>query len=148
MPLNDVFARPNLGPGQIDVSKEKPYFTFWLLMLSIDNFLDPDTTIVQSDADLEALKEQAKDDPGTTFNYLDIRAVAAKLGTLDVATCLHILNSCLSDFDNTYVGAITDFKAIAADNTVNLYPVEHGCTGVPSVLDVLKAPISAPGTKP
>ena len=148
MPLNDVFARPNLGPGQIDVSKEKPYFTLWLLMLSIDNFLDPDTALVQSDADLEALQEQAKQNPALTINYLDLRVVATKLSTLDVPTCLHILKACLANFQSTYAGAITDFKGIAADGTVNLYPVEHGCTGVPSVLDVLKAPVSPPGAKP
>ena len=149
MPLNNVFTRPNRK--DINVQLEKPYFTLWLLLLSVQSFLDPDTILVNDpQKPLTMAGLEAQPDDGTIVNYLDLNEVSAALGVFSPTQVSNVLHNALANFDAVYSPAITDFgaMALAANSKINLYPIDHGCTGTQAVLDVLKAPISMPGAVP
>jgi hypothetical protein len=152
MPLINVFHRPNRS--DINVPLEKPYFSLWLLLLSIQSFLDPNTILVNDpQTPLTLAQLQARPDGGLPVNYLDLAEVSAVLGGASVLSptqVSNVIHNALANFDAVYSPAITDFgtMAYAANSTINLYPIYHGCTGTQSVLDVLKAPISKPGAVP
>ena len=152
MPLNNVFIRPNRS--DITVALEKPYFTLWLLMMSIQSLLDPDTVLLNDPRHPLTLAQlQARPDMGKTINYLDLTQVSQALGgssIMNETQISNVLNNCLASFSSVYQTAVTDFGALAlgSNSGIFLYPVDHGCTGTQSVLDVLEAPVSHAGALP
>lgn len=152
MTLNNVFTRPNRN--DINVPLEKPYFTLWLLLLSIESLLDPNTVLLNDPKHPFTLKQlKARPDGGLIVNYLDLTEVSTALGgstILSETQISNVIHNCLNNFNAVYQPAITDFgaMALASNSTINLYPVDHGCTGTKAVLDVLKAPVSPPGPVP
>lgn len=147
MPLNNVYQRPI--PNGNDLNQEKKYFALWILMLSVENFLDPNTYLLndpQGDATMAHIT--ALSNAGANVNYLDLAEVAHGLnGVYSTMQISQIIRQCLGNY-HAYTQAINDFASLALPAVTNLYPVLHGCTGTQSVLDVIQAPISPPGTLP
>jgi hypothetical protein len=79
-----------------------------------------------------------------------VSAALGGAGILSPTQVSNVIHNALANFGGVYSPAITDFgaMAVAANSAINLYPIDHGCTGTQSVLDVLKAPISKPGALP
>ena len=133
MPLNNVFHHPS--PAGVDTTRERQYFVLWLLVIAIENFLQPDTRIIRTDGDMAQLQKDAAQSPGTQFNYLDTREVANVLSPVSEPHIAGLVAQLLPNFDAVYKPALQDFAEYA--NTIGIYPVDHGCASTSAVLSTL-----------
>jgi hypothetical protein len=151
--FNDIYMTK--GNPANDTTFELPYFTLWLLMLSVPGFLDPNTRLLNNPNDkppLTLAQLQAK--PGIdagTVNYLDLKIVAAALAQNGVQTLSplqigKLLALCMGKTTAVYGPAMIDFNS--AGNSVGFYPILHGCGSTQGALDVLTGTASPAGTSP